>query len=164
MAVRQRVDAVLLDPALGIEGGERCLVQMYCEDLVAFALKPVYSVLERSLAEKGLLVVLVADLFLCDNLGGALCFLYVFVALEQDGVHLGAQADDLQDWLALALVLHLADALLVKLAVKGVVLGIVTCVVKFVPKVFHVLVDILRLCLCSLCLCRVGPLAGRTCT
>ena len=86
-----------------------------------------------------------ADLFLCDNLGGALCFLYVFVSLEQDGVHLGAQADNLQDWLALALVFHLADDLLVKLAVEGVALGIVTRVVKFVPKVFHVLVDVLRL-------------------
>ena len=86
-----------------------------------------------------------ADLFLCDNLGGALCFLYVFVSLEQDGVHLGAQADNLQDWLALALVFHLADDLLVKLAVEGVALGIVTHVVKFVPKVFHVLVDVLRL-------------------
>ena len=144
VAVRQRVDAVLLDPALGVKGGERRLVKMHPEDLVAFALEPVHPVLERSLTEKGLLVVLVADLFLCDNLGGALCSLFA-VSLEQNGVHLGAQADDLQDWLALALVLHLADDLLVKLAVKGMVLGIVTRVVEFVPKVFHVLVDVLRL-------------------
>ena len=95
VAVRQRADAVLLDPALGVEGGERRLVKMHPEDLVAFALEPVHSVLEGSLAEKGLLVVLVVDLFLCDNLGGALCFLFVFAALDFDGVHLGAQADDL---------------------------------------------------------------------
>ena len=113
MAVRQRVDAVLLDPALGVERGKRCLVQMNRENLVAFALKPVHPVLEGSLAEKGLLVVLVVDLFLCDNLGGALCFFYVFVSIDFDRVHLGAQADDLQDWLALALVLYLADNLLV---------------------------------------------------
>ena len=82
VAVRQRVDAVLLDPALGVEGGKCCLVQMIPKDLVAFALEPVHPVFEGSLAEKGILVVLVADLFLCDNLGGALCFLDVFVSLE----------------------------------------------------------------------------------
>ena len=82
VAVRQRVNAVLLNPALGVEGGKCCLGEILPEDLVAFASEPVQPVLERSLTEEGVLVVLVADLFLCDNLGGALCFLYVFVALE----------------------------------------------------------------------------------
>ena len=81
MPVCQRVDAVLLDPALGIEWGKCCLVQMHPKDLVPLALEPVHPVLERSLTEKGLLVVMMADLFLCDNLGGALCFLFV-AALE----------------------------------------------------------------------------------
>ena len=68
---------------------------MLPKDLVAFASEPAHSVLEGSQTEQSLLVVMVLDLFLCDNLGGALRLLYVFVTLEQDGVHLGAQADDL---------------------------------------------------------------------
>ena len=51
MAVRQRVDAVLLDPALGIEGGERRLVQMHPENLVVFTSEHVYPVLEGLPAE-----------------------------------------------------------------------------------------------------------------
>ena len=51
VAVRQRVDAVLLDPALGIERGKCCLIEMHPENLVAFALEPVHPVLERSLTE-----------------------------------------------------------------------------------------------------------------
>ena len=47
VAVRQRVDAILLDPALGVEEGERRPVQMNREDLVAFALEPVHPVLNR---------------------------------------------------------------------------------------------------------------------
>ena len=144
VAVLQRVDAIRLDPALGIERGKCCLIEMHPEDLVVFISKHVHPVFECLPVEEGVLVVLVVDLFLCHDFGGALCFLYVFVALEQDGVHLGAQAHNLRDRLARALVLHLADDFLVKLAVEGMVLGIVTRVA--VPELApHVFVDIFRL-------------------
>ena len=101
------------------------------------------------------------DLFLCYGFCGALCFLDAQLDLDffavlvlfldtpavvfQDAVHLGMEADGLTDRHTLTLVLHLADDLLVYLTVKGMALGIVTRVVEFVPEVFHVLVNILRL-------------------
>ena len=89
------MDAVLQYPALGVEEGKCCLVEMNRIDLVAYTSEHVHPVLVGLPAEEGVLVVLVADLFLCDNLGGALRLLFVFAALDRNGVHLGAQADDL---------------------------------------------------------------------
>ena len=124
--------------------GKYCLMEIHCIDLVAYTSKPVHPVLVGLPTEEGVLVVVVADLFLCDNLGGALRFLFVSAALNRNGVHLGAQADDLRDWFSVALVLHLADDLLVLLAVEGMVLGVVACVVEL-ELIPHVFVDILRL-------------------
>ena len=91
--VRQRVDAVLQYPALGVEGGKCCLVEMHRIDLEAYTSEHVHPVLVGLPAEEGVLVVLVADLFLCYDFGGALRFLFVFAALDRNGVHLGAQAE-----------------------------------------------------------------------
>ena len=142
--VRQRVDAVLQYPALGVEGGKCCLVEMHREDLVVYSSKHVHPVLIGLLAEEGVLVVLVADIFLRDNLLGALCFPFVFAALDFDRVHLGAQEDGLRDWFSAALVLHLAEDFLVLQAVEGMVFGVVARVVEL-EVAPHVFVDILRL-------------------
>ena len=116
---------------------------MHREDLTVYTSEQVHPVLVGLLAEEGVLVVLVAYLFLCYDFGGALRFLFV-AALKQDRVHLGAQADNLRDWFSAALVLHLADDLLVLLAVEGMVLGVVAHVVEL-EVAPHVFVDILRL-------------------
>ena len=43
--VRQRVDAVLQYPALGVEGGKCCFVEMHSIDLVVYTSEHVHPVL-----------------------------------------------------------------------------------------------------------------------
>ena len=75
---------------------------------------------EGLLVEEGLFVLLVSDVFLHDILFHALCLLEVLSTGLQDGVHLGAQAHILGDGAPGALVLHLAQDLLVRRAVEEV--------------------------------------------
>ena len=72
VTVCQGVDPVFLDPALGVEGGDRCFVEMLSVDLVAFASENIHAVLECNSVKEEVLVVL----------GRALCLFDVFVALH----------------------------------------------------------------------------------
>ena len=111
---------------------------------MVLASEHVHSVLEDRLVEQGVFVVLVGNLFLCDTFCCAFRFFDVFLIIKKDGVHFRAQAHNLRDRDARALVFHFPENLLVFLAVQWMVLWKITRVIV-IQVLSHVFVDVICL-------------------
>ena len=124
MLIGQCVHHMFCDPALGVEERERYLVQTLPVDVMSLWLHNVHYMSKERLFEEGLFVLLVADVLHHGVLFHALGLLNALSTGLKNAVHLGAQANIFCNWEPGALILHLAQHLLVHHAVERVVVWV----------------------------------------
>ena len=127
--VCQRADAIACYPALCIKWRYRDLVHARSVHCVALTPQDFHFVHKLFLPKERFFVLLVRYLFSNHNFSPASPTLYFSVCVL-DRVHLRSYHYDFLYRLSSALVLHLAQNLLVSGIVKWVVFGVVACVIQ----------------------------------